>query len=378
MSIKAITRPLPGERVIAVAPEDAPAAAATWLRRPNLFPGRALTAPTLEARARWSAGRVTQRGQAFTPGVVRGLGVDYVIGDAPEGTARRSVRLHVSAGQGLSAMGEDVVITAPVVADLWALPVVAPPTVLAGGEFGGGDILQPRAVGPSLGEMVERFPDVLPRAAVLVLQPATVERADVDPDDPCDRCGGGEAGDNVSFEDWRYADAVRLLWYVWPVDWRPLPPTTVRFRNRLAYTVFDAERGLVPGALLPWEEFGVPVAVFGLDADLLPSFVDRGAVVRHGGRPRVSHLLIPSAGASDPTLAAESRLPTLWQAQIEQLAEHMASFGDPAPSAEVLAGSFERLPPCGLLPRDAVDVTTRLSGFFPAAMDLDAVPVPVE
>src|SRR5690606_8228399 len=112
---------------LSTAPEDAAAAAATWLRRPNLFPGRVLTAPTLDARSRWLAGRIAQRGQAFTPGVVRGMEVGYRIGDPPEEGARRAVSLTVAAGQGLAASGEDVVLARPLEADLWALPVVAPP-----------------------------------------------------------------------------------------------------------------------------------------------------------------------------------------------------------------------------------------------------------
>src|SRR5262249_57863019 len=121
----------------------------------------------------------------------------------------------------------------------------------------------------------------LPTAGILVLQPVQLDTSDVDPNDPCDRCGCAEG--NVSFEDWRLADAVRLLWYAWPEEWQPLPAAGARFRNALAYTVFDAERGLETGAILPWEAFGVPVALIGTDADYIPTFSDRSAVARVGG-----------------------------------------------------------------------------------------------
>ena len=83
MSIKSIRNPLDGERVVALSPETANEAATDWLRRPNLFPGRALTAPTLEQRQRWQASRIVVRSQAFTRGVARGLEVGYTVEAGP-------------------------------------------------------------------------------------------------------------------------------------------------------------------------------------------------------------------------------------------------------------------------------------------------------
>lgn len=375
MTITPITRPLPGERVVALWPDDRAAAAATWLRRPNLFPGRALTAPTLDARAAWQAGHVTQRGQAFTTGVVRGLEVGTTTGEAPDGGGRRDVRVRIGAGRGLTVGGEDVVLLREAEADLWALPVVAPPGVFEGEGFGGGGVLQPRAIGPTLGALLDTFPDALPRAGALVLQPVSVEHADIDPDDPCDRCGCGDDGD-VGFEDWRRGDAARLLWYAWPEDWQPLPPADARFRNRLAWTVFEAERRLGTGEVLPWEEIGLPVALVGVDDAFLPTFADRHAVVRQGGRARSARLLLAADPRVGAGLEADARMPGLWQARIEQLAEQVAELGDPAPDA--LASGFDRLPPCGLLPRSVIDLEDGSSAFFPGGFDLDAVPVPLE
>lgn len=367
MSITAIQRPLPGERVLELSPDSPLGAAQTWLRRPNLFAGRALTAPTLDARSAWMAGHITQRGQAYTAGVVNGLELGFEIRAA--GDARAEVRLRIAGGRGLAASGEDVVLAQEIEADLWSLPVVAPPALFEGGGFGDGGVLQPREIRSTLGELLARNA-ALPRAGVLVLQAVSVHRADIDADDPCDRCACAEG--NVDYEDWRVADAVRLLWYVWPQDWQALPAAGAGFRNQLAHRVFDAERALAPDGVLPWDEFGVAVALFGMDASFLPQFADRASVVRRGGLARVSRL----QRAEGAGLASSARLPALWQAQIEQLAEQLASLGD-AP-ANVLASQFHRLPPCGLLPRDAVDFATQRSAFFPASFSLDAVPVPLE
>src|SRR5688572_9945060 len=113
VSIKPIEKPLDGERVLAISPETANAAAADWLRRPNLFPGRALTAPTLEQRQRWQAGRIAVRSQAFTRGAASGLEVSYTIEPAAPG-ARGIVRLQIIPGRALTWTGEDVVLATPV------------------------------------------------------------------------------------------------------------------------------------------------------------------------------------------------------------------------------------------------------------------------
>ena len=391
MSIKPIERPLDGERVLALSPETANAAATDWLRRPNLFPGRALTAPTLEQRQRWQAGRIAVRSQAFTRGVARGLDVTYTI----EGTgANAVVRLQVTPGRALTYTGEDVVLPTPAEVRFVDLPVVAEPSVFAeaAGEAppappapGGLGVLRPRAIGPlRMGDLIGVRADILPPAGVLVLQPVVADRSDFDPTDPCDRCQCAESTEASpdSFEDWRTADGVRLLWYAWPDEWRALPPDTARRRNTLAHIIFAAEGELDPGDALPWEPWGAPVALIGMDAAWRPVFADRAAVVRQGGRARDSRLMVATTGR----LAADSRLPGLWQARIEQLAEQLAEIGNPLPSADVLAQSFGRLPPAGLLPTNAIslevlplNVASEVlqSRFFPVGFELDAVPVPI-
>ena len=210
----------------------------------------------------------------------------------------------------------------------------------------------------------------------------SIELGEFDPTDPCELCPCGEPGDDTSFEDWRLADGARLAWYAWPREWRPLPADGPTLRNQLAWTIFDAEAGLAPGDVLPWEQLGVPVALIALDAQLRPLFVDHASVVRHGGHGRDPRLVV-----GETQMSAQWRCAPLWQARIEQMAEQIADAGDPPPPAAVLAQSLARLPPAGLLPTNALDLkvlplnkaTERLnSDFFPGSFELDAVPVPIE
>jgi len=394
VGITTIAQALTGERVVALSPENAGEAATDWLRRPNLFPGRALTVATLEERQRWQAGHIAQRGQAFTPGVARGLEVGYVV-DGVDAHGHAVVTLKIGDGQGLAVSGEDVVLVREVECLLSALPVVAPPSVFAGvldpheqealedhaaqnADPTPGAPL-PRAIGPTLGELISNAPDSLPPVGILVLQPVTVDTADLDPDDPCDRCpcdDRSDAGANLSsFEDWRISDGVRLLWYAWPQEWLALPLGS-RLRNELAHRVFESEGSLQHGDVLPWESWGVPIALIGVDATWRPLFADRASVVRQGGRARDPRLQLASPATA--SLAANSRLPALWQARIEQFAEQVAAAGEPVPSARVLAQGFARLPPCGLLPKNAMDLQNLRSEFFPMGFDIDAAPVPVD
>ena len=146
--------------------------------------------------------------------------------------------------------------------------------------------------------------------------------------------------------------------------------------------IFDAEADLAPGAVLPWEQLGVPVALIALDAQLQPLFIDHASVVRRGGYGRDPRLVV-----GNTLTTAQWRRAPLWQARIEQMAEQIADAGDPPPPATALAQSFARLPPAGLLPTNALDLkvlplnaaTEKLSSdFFPGTFELDAVPVPID
>lgn len=393
MSIRPITTPLPGERVVALSPETATLASTFWQRRLNLFPGRALSAGALAQRQRWQAGHVAQRAQALVAGTDEGLEIDLHTATGDIGFASVSVR--VGTGRGLALSGEDVVLRQALITTLDALPVVAPPAFFENGSgVGGGPgdgSVNARAIGPTLGELEGASLSSLPAFGVLVLQPVQADRADFDPDDPCERsaCAEGSVDDSTAFEDWRIGDGVRLLWYVWPDDWRLPPVPGVPARNALAWTIFRAEAELAADGGLPWEEWGVPVALVELNRSTqTPLWVDRSSVVRRGGRARQASLLVAAAAAAPPPpgtntlrLAGSSRLAALQQAQIEQFAEEVAAAtaDNPNLAPEALATSFgSYLPPVGLLPRNAYEVATHRSAFFPFGFDVDAAPVPVE
>lgn len=380
MTIEAISDPLDGERVIGLSPQDADEAATDWLRRPNIFPGRALTQGALQQSQAWAAGHIAKRGQDWVAGVVDGFEVQA---QAVEGAGFAATRVQVAQGRGLAVSGEDVVLNVALQCLLADVPVVAPPgffvdgSGVEAGTEGEVPTLLPRVVGATLGQLNAAALATLPPVGVLVLQPVQVDGSALDPFDPCDHsaCDEGSVDDTAAFADWRIADAVRLLWFAWPGEWRGLPAVAAgQLRNALAWSVFDAEDGLPAEATLPWEDWGVPVAMVALDVNRLPQWLDRASVVRAGGRARDSRLHLVNG-----MMAAESRLPSLWQARIEQLAEQVAASGSPAPAATTLAAGFGRaLPPVGLLPANCYDPVAHQSGFFPTVFQVDAAPVPVD
>jgi hypothetical protein len=376
VSIETITSPLPGERVVGLSPGDAGEASITWLRRPNLFPGRALTAASLQQRQQWQAGRIVERASTWVAGIDDGLELQVSL----TGPGLAGVRLTVSKGLGLAASGEDVVLQRPLSCSLADVPVVAPASFFIDGtgvgNSGPGGVLLPRGIGASLGNLSGPARAALPALGVLVLQPVRVDTANLDPLDPCDRSAfdEGTAEDPAAFEDWRVGDGVRLLWYVWPGEWRAVNASAAQLRNVAAWTVFQAEADLPRDDAVPWDTFGLPVALAALDTanDLRPLWVDRASVARRGGRARDARLR--SVGTA---VAADPRLPSLWQARIEQFAEQVAAMDGATPAQ--LAAAFERhLPPVGLLPKHCFVPLSQHSGFFPPLFDLDAAPVPVE
>ena len=380
MTIEAISDPLDGERVIGLSPQNADEAAIDWLRRPNIFPGRALTQGALQQSQAWAAGHIAKRGQDWVAGVVSGLEVQA---QAVEGAGFAATRLQVAQGRGLAVSGEDVVLNRSLQCLLADVPVVAPPgffvdgSGVESGTEGEVPTLLPRDLGVTLGQLGAATLATLPPVGVLVLRPVQVDGSALDPLDPCEHsaCDEGTVNDTAAFADWRISDAVQLAWYVWPGEWRAIPAVAdAQLRNALAWSVFEAEDALPALETLPWEDWGVPIALVALDAARRPEWLDRASVVRAGGRARDSRL-----HRVNGALAAEARLPSLWQAQIEQLAEQVAAAGSPSPAPAQLAAGFGRnLPPVGLLPATCFDPVAHRSGFFPSAWQLDASPVPVD
>lgn len=396
--------PLPGEHVVAVHPPLDPDVDPGWRRRLNLFPGRALSDTALRAEQAARAGWLAARGQALSPGIISGLDVYALDNTGPNGAGE----LALSAGLGLTAGGEDVLVPAATRVPIQSIRVYAPSAVLNRALPAGVDPTtsgfapDTRDLGSPLGEFIKRKLD-LPRVGVLVLQPTVVELlgAQTEPE-PCERLP-----EDDPFDDQVLADGVRLVYVAWPVELAelPLPPSVEpppggpdtpagrrqswlrdnpRWRNLLAYTIFQAEQRLAPDERLLWDEVGLPVALLAFDREWNLLFVDRAAVVRPGGGPRprstVARLGPRSAGRR-----------ALWQARVEQLAEHLADPEVAGAPIDKQASQFAFLPPAGLLPRAAVDILTEpaeqakagnvrvgQAHFFPPPFAIDVAPVPAE
>ncbi len=328
MNVRPIAGALVGEHVLAVEPRPGfPSVDAGWSRRLRLFQGRSLDAAALSSEQQARAAKLAVLGQTRTPGIVSGLEVSLEqAGDA-------QVFLHVSPGLGLLASGEDVVLGH----ELRITPAA----------FG--------AIDPAL------------RAAIVIAVPVTTTIDNrFDAEDPCEVDETEQA-----FADEQHVDALRLELLPWDAAWAPLDASSAR-RNQLAYTIFELERALPFGELAPWQRRGVPLALAGLDAGAI-TYLDRHAVARRGGDPLVrSPLVAPGARVAGT--------PALWQARILQLADHLADLRSPGgtlPSTSAAQLSF--LPPAGVIPRDAVDLTAPATNkFFPPAWRLRATALPRE
>lgn len=391
MKITPITKPRPGEHVIAVQPPLAPEVDPGWRRRLNLFTGRALSDVALSAEQTVRGGRLAARGQMVAPGVISGLALQ--ITQAPDG----ALEGHLSAGLGITVSGEDVTVPADLRFDMRQVRVYAAGALLVAPlpeeeRLASGFQQYGRAVGPRLQAFMQPESG-LPRAGILLLQPITAELAGrIDPDDPCEYDPSSAA-----YEDWQRADGCRLLYYAWPGDVLPMPPLPVGdadarvWRNRLAYGIFKAEAARGPDEPLPWEAVGLPVGLVAFDAAWQLRVADRHSVVRSGGRPKRRSGLtdgwLPESERFVTGAAPASANPYLWQARMQQFAEQVAeAYLDGTPVTET-AQQFALLPPAGLLPVDAVELLTegadRLSRigrqhFFPPGFEINAAPVPLE
>jgi hypothetical protein len=388
MDIRPIPDPLPNEHAIEIQPAIAPQVATSWRRRLNLFTGRTLSATALEMEQQGRAGHLATLGQRRSPGVITGL--EVVLDSA---TTARTATLTVTAGQGITVLGEDVILPLNQQVRLLDLPVVAPTTADAptNPSDESGNFLRPRTIQGRLADLIRTgAASSLPPVAILVLQPVVAEiRGELDPTDPCE-----EDPKNYAFEDWQQVDGCRLLIYSYPAEWQadltPLlaaNPTATqihRWRSRIAHTLFEREAALRSEETLPWADWGVPVALLGFgtqpepadseeteETSWFPLFADGYAVVRQGGQAK---------SRSQPQTLTVLHQPFLWQARFQQFAEQLTEM---APITTPEAGadrrlSFDRLPPVGVLPNTALDLATNRLPFFPISYELRLRPIPLE
>lgn len=353
MTVRPIDRPLPGERVLHVDPPLAPFVDAEWRMRSNLYPGRALGEAAFAREQACRDGHLAVRGRLVTPGVVEGL---------EAGVERGGAYFHVSPGRGVAASGEDVVLHRAIRVRVADVPVYGPK--------------EPSVVGPRpalslegrLGDVIEHYVR-RSMASILLLQPIRAARGgEPDPTDPC-----REDPEAYAYDDRTLVDGCRLVLCRWPQAWWSELPTraTPRWRSVLAYTIFEKERLLAPDELAPWEEYGVPIALIGFDARFRPLFADRAAVVRGGGAPLAHTPVVADRGA-----------PRLWQARIQQFAEHAADLGAAWLRDHRADEAFRYAPPVGTLPREAIPVIDQELAtswrFFPDSIAVEIRPAPLE
>jgi hypothetical protein len=357
MSVTPIQKPLPGEDLLGIEPELLQQTDPGWRRRLSLFTGRALSDTALRGEQEYRSGRLALLGQAVTPGTVLGLEISM------DPTAADPV-LQVAPGYGLLATGEDLTLLQPLQTKLSALTVLN----LESGAL------------PTTFDKFRADPANKNHAGVFVLQPisADVNGAQVDSGTgPIEVTGQlGTSCDQdpelFAFEDWQTADGARLVLVAWPslTAALQLPATSpaATFRNRCAYTVFNAELSLGPDDTFPWQLAGVPLALVGFDDGWKPLFLDRSSVVRSGGLRRRRYVLpAMDVSGTSPKLVQ----PALAEARIAQLAEQISE----SKISPNLAAGFVTLPPVGILPAVALDLVNRKNLWFPANWIIRAAPI---
>lgn len=303
-------------------------------------------------------------------------------------------QLHLLPGHGLTVSGEDVFVPRPLRVSLADLP----------------------ASGVAAG--------VVPWASVVVVRPVELrEFGKVDPTDPCEVDLSRDA-----FADERRRDGALVEMVALPEEWagdsRLGDRSDPRWRNRLAHFILNREASgsarqairrimeetgeprwetvLPPVELAPWESRGLAVAL--LSSEPAPDtasrrfFLDRAAVVRAGGLSRDRSrpaMAIATDESEDRLIPPGAGIPGTWRARVDQFAEHLAAYATEGPEAQ--SAHFQLLPPCGLLPRSALDFLDTPSAralppsvlgqdpdragssrFFPAAFGVEVAPVPVE
>lgn len=354
MNVFPIDDPVQGEQVLAVQPALERTPDADWRQRLEYFSGRTLTHTALRLEQQSRSGRLATLGQAVSPGVVTGL-------EASAARTGEGVVIEIAAGMGIAASGEIVHVNRNQQVLLDDIRVFAPAAMLGGQGAEGAPVL-----GDTLGTL-RAGGAPLPEAVVLVLQPAVVVHFSQEAStDPCDIDPS-----DAAFANWQWVDGCRLVLYAWDPKLSPLPVAGSWRRNRIAYAVFDAERDLSQGGILPWMTVGVPIGLIGLNSSLDFEFMDRNAVVRRGGRPR---------GLDVPVTPAGDRF--LWQARFEQFNEHLVDWimnASGLEPADIKAGTeFRRLPPVGVLPKEAVASRRQLQHFFPPSYSVQARALPYE
>lgn len=348
-----------GEDLIGIGPALLQQADAGWLERLNLFTGRTLSDVALQQEQNYRSGRSMLLGQAVTQGVVHGL-------DLSVDLTAKDPSVTVAPGYGLAATGQDVNVLRTMTTKLSALAVI--------------DIDKGIVLAPTFGEFTP--PAGQPWAGILLLQGvlASVPGSEVDTSFGNVVSGNlfascSQDPSEYPFSDPQIVDAAQLVFATWPSTLAmPAAAPASSWRNRLVYTVFNAEQALRPDERMPWEYLGVPLALAGFDAASKLLFVDRSAVVRAGGLPR-RRFILPVSDAQQNLVAVQ---PALANARVSQFAEQVGETLTPPLPPGLIVDDFALLPPGGILPSYTMDFTHKVALWCPSNWAVTAAPVYLE
>ena len=359
MRVTQISDALPGEALIGIEPELLQNVDAGWLQRLALFTGRTLSDTALTNEQGYRAGRLDVLGQAVTQGIVHGLDLSV------DRSAQDPVVL-VTPGYGIAATGQDVALLRAMRTTLGSLAVIDGQSgayladfnaFAAPGQPWAGVLLLQAIVADAPGSAVDTG------AASMIVSGNLDASCDQDPAES-------------AFGDSQIVDGARLVLATWPSAPAALalPPATPQasWRNRLAYTVFNAELALAADERLPWDLLGVPLALaaFGAGSKQL-LFVDRSAVARSGGLPRRRYLL--AAPVADQGFVAAQ--PALANARVSQFEGQLGDDLTPTSLPGLIAGELAFLPPCGLLPSYAMDFVNGVATWAPPSWSVRVAPI---
>ncbi len=418
---------LAGERVIQTVPAIRARVAEEWYSRPHIYKGRALTDKTLNQNARHHIQHLQLFGQHFSAGVIQGLEIAHYHKDTPasDAAAQTETWFRITPGMGLTHKGEDVSlanIAHVALEEVYSVATIEHDDIesesilkrLIVNRFIKTDQRNPKRYYLTLysrnrdkiKERLEKIEvsnpapiltawdktQVQPRGpGILVLEPIElIDEVNVAEDSQCQW-----DAEQDPFDDERLIDGCRLVFYPWPdaeLDKAPAVNDPHR-RNKLAYQIFDYEQAQYqkrgrprntpipvqdsdvlhvhkqyrPYTPLPWEHYGVALALVDVANNGDLRFLDAHATRRKGGAPLSVRPMLAMNGS-----------PFFWEARIQQFVAHMHDLAQNSSSLPAANKRFDVLPPVGLLPRQTLDFKDKSSQFFPSQFIVEAVPIPEE
>jgi len=418
---------LPDERVIQTVPGLALRVGEDWYRRPHIYKGRALTDKTLILNAQHHVRHLQLFGQHLSPGVVQGLQISQyqkkVVAD--NGADQLETWLAITPGMALTHKGDDIALSNLTHVALEEVYTVATVTntdiedesTLQRLIFNRFLKVDPRDTTRSyltlysrdrtkVAAVLEKIgvtkpapildawdqTQVRPKGpGILVLEP--VEIIDEVAENSTSQCPWDPEQD--PFSDERLIDGCRLIFYPWPAaELGSLPRhNDPHYRSKLVYRIFDYElaqyqkrgrprnvpipvsdsdvqhphKDYKPYIPLPWENYGVALALTDVAINGTVNFLDAYAVVRKGGAPLSTKPIIEINGS-----------PFLWEARIQQFVAHIYDLAEDPQTLPAAIQHFDSLPPVGLLPKQLLDFDTMRTNFFPSQYLVEAAPIPEE